>query len=494
MTLRIRVPSGVMFPVAKLNQQARKATPGHAAWPRHADKGASKSLAKTAPKTTHKSPPKVSKERQRARVKLAPLPIPPPRPSPLSLQSPPPLTLLRAQGATGIARLVLKAGKEKSLHRRHPWIYASAVARLEGSVASGDTLAVHAADGTFLAWAAYSPNSSIQARAWSYAEDQPPDAQMISDRIEQALKRRATLTQRTNAIRLVFGEADQLPGLVVDRYADQLVVQFFSSGVEFWRDTIVAALQKSTDCRLVYERSDAAAREREGLPSREGALVGAAPEMPIRIVEDGVHYAVDVITGHKTGFYIDQRDSRARVAALALGRRVLNCFCYTGGFTLAALANGAVSALSIDSSEPALQQARANQHLNGIADQHCEWRNANVFEALKSLAVEGRQFDLIVLDPPKFAPSAHHLDRAARAYKEINMKALKLLAPGGVLLTFSCSGAVSVDLFQKIVAGAVIDAEVDAQLIERLGAGVDHPMLMTHPEGEYLKGLLLARV
>lgn len=416
-------------------------------------------------------------------------------------------------------RLVLKAGKEKSLLRRHPWVFASAVARVQDEPAPGQTVAVYSAEGEFLAWAAFSPKSSILARAWSYQLEQFPDATMISARVAAAVAQRAPLCARTNAQRLIFGEADQLPGLVVDRYADQLVVQFLAVGVEHWRDTILAALVQATGCGNLYERSDAAAREREGLAVREGTISGATPSGPIEIVEDGVRYAVDVLAGHKTGFYIDQRDSRALVAALARGRSLLNCFCYTGGFTLAALRGGAVSALSIDSSEPALEQARANHALNESAlresaprepaspeepmraapasaapPRGCEWRCANVFEALNALGEAGRRFDLIVLDPPKFAPSAQHLDRAARAYKEINMKALKLLAPGGHLLTFSCSGGVSVDLFQKIVAGAVIDARVDTQLLARLHAGSDHPMLMTHPEGEYLKGLLLQRV
>lgn len=390
--------------------------------------------------------------------------------------------------------LVLRGGKERSLQRRHPWVYAGAVARLEGKPLSGQTVAVVGDDGAFLAWAAYSPGSAIVARAWTYDIAQVPDATLLASRVHAAVARRAPLVARTSAIRLVFGEADQLPGLVVDRYAGQLVVQFLASGVEYWRDTLVDALVAATGCEQVFERSDAAAREREGLASREGPIRGDAPSAPVQVVEDGIRYAVDVVGGHKTGFYVDQRDSRARVAALANGRRVLNCFCYTGGFTLAALAGGARSALSIDSSGPALDQARANQALNGLQSADCEWLDANVFDALKTLSAEGREFDLIVLDPPKFAPSAHHLDRAARAYKEINLKALRLLAPGGLLFTFSCSGAVSVDLWQKIVAGAVIDARVDMQFIERLQAGSDHPMLMTHPEGEYLKGLLLMRV
>ena len=392
------------------------------------------------------------------------------------------------------AALRLKPGKERSLARRHPWVYAGAVARVEGTPRSGETVRVLAADGRFLAWAAFSPASVTRARAWSFSETDRIDAGWIEARLAEAIARRATLVHGTDALRLVFGEADRLPGLVVDRYRDQLVVQFLAAGVEAWRDTIVDALPRLTGCGDVYERSDASARGREGLDAREGRLAGATPGAPVEIDEAGVRYAVDVIGGHKTGFYIDQRENRALVAAHARGRSVLNCFCYTGGFTLAALKAGAASAVSIDSSGPALEGARLNQRLNGIGESDCEWLEANVFDTLNRLGGEGRSFDLIVLDPPKFAPSAHHVDRAARAYKEINLKALRLLAPGGLLFTFSCSSAIGVDLFQKIVAGAVFDAGVEAQMIRRLQAGADHPMLMTHPEGEYLKGLMLLRV
>ena len=391
--------------------------------------------------------------------------------------------------------LVLKAGKERSLIRRHPWVYASAVAQVRGKPQSGDTVAIVSHEDRFLAWASYSASSSIRGRAWTYQIDQPVTAALVHARIAAAVARRAPLQARSNALRLVFGEADQLPGLIIDRYADQLVIQFLAAGAEHWRDQIIRAALAVTGCVNLYERSDAQVREREGLPIREGGLHGIVPAAPIHVIEDGVHYAVDVISGHKTGFYIDQRDNRARVARQAAGRRVLNCFCYTGGFTLAALAGGASAAVSIDSSEPALLQAKANQQLNptlrDLKLERSQWRMGNVFEQLKAMAAGNEKFDLIVLDPPKFAPSASHLDRAARAYKEINMKALKLLAPGGLLFTFSCSGVMSLDLFQKVVAGAIVDAQVDAQLIERLHAGVDHPVLMTHPEGEYLKGLLL---
>ena len=392
-----------------------------------------------------------------------------------------------------LATLELRAGKERSLLRRHPWIYAGAVARVIGHPSPGDRVRVVGADQRFLAWAAWSPASSIRARAWSFAEAEVPDDDWLRARIAASVARRAHLSARTEAVRLVFGEADGLPGLIVDRYRDQLVVQLMAAGVEARRDAIADALIAATGLTDLYERSDAASRQREGLASREGVMRGRAPDGPITVREDGVDYQVDVVRGHKTGFYIDQRDNRRTLAEQAAGKRVLNCFCYTGGFTLAALRAGAIEAWSIDSSAEALAVARAQQSLNRL-DSPAHWIQADVFDALKQFSAEGRRFDLIVLDPPKFAPSVQHLDRATRAYKQLSLAALRLLEPGGRLLTFSCSGAVSVDLFQKVVAGAVIDARVDAQMLARLAAGEDHPVLMTHPEGEYLKGLMLGRI
>lgn len=391
------------------------------------------------------------------------------------------------------ATIVLRPGKERSLIHRHPWVYPGSIARVEGRVDSGALVRVESSDRRFLAWGAYSPDSTLRARMWSFVESEYPDEAWLRARLDEAIRRRAPLAARTDAVRLVFGEADRLPGLIVDRYRDQLVVQFLAAGVEALREPIIAALPALTGCRDIYERSDAAARSREGLLPREGVVAGRQPDAAIEVCEDGVRYQVDVQHGHKTGFYIDQRDNRQILATLASGRTLLNCFCYTGGFTLAALKAGASEAWSIDSSGDALARARSQQHLNGLAAPS-HWIEGDVFDQMKAMLAEGRRFDLIVLDPPKFAPSSQHVERAARAYKQLNMHALRLLNPSGRLMTFSCSGAVSVDLFQKIVAGAAFDARVDVQMVRRLQAGEDHPVLITHPEGEYLKGLLLQRI
>lgn len=398
--------------------------------------------------------------------------------------------------------LWLKPGKERSLLRRHPWIYDTAVARVQGRPAAGATVAVRGHDGQWLAWAAYSPASTLRARCWSFVEGDAIDADWLGARVRQAVARRSHLAADSDAVRLVFGEADGLPGLIADRYADQLVVQFQAAGVEAHRDALLDALVAATGCGNVFDRSDRAGRQREGLPSASGVARGVEPPMRIAIREHGRRFWVDVRRGHKTGWYIDQRDNRHLATLLAArarssqGRSVaaLNCFCYTGGFSVALAAGGAASVLSIDSSLDALALAQENWQLNGLAEAAGQWQEANVFDALRALRAEGRGFDLIVLDPPKFAASHHHVDRAARAYKDINLSALRLLEAGGYLMTFSCSGAIGVELFQKIVAGAVADAGVEAQLLRRLAAGEDHPLRMSHPEGEYLKGLLLQRV
>jgi 23S rRNA (cytosine1962-C5)-methyltransferase len=396
--------------------------------------------------------------------------------------------------------LRLKPGKEKSLLRRHPWVFESAIAR--GGADPGETVRVESHDAQFLAWAAFSPSSQIRARAWSFVETQRIDAAYLASLCVRAVGARRYFDLQSDGTRLVHGEADGLPGLIVDRYGDTLVAQFGSAGVERWKDVLADALLAATGLSKLYERSDASGREREGLKPVTGWLRGeGATEQVIR--EHDWALSLDVATGHKTGFYLDQRDSRQRFAEIARHRRfrrVLNCFCYTGGFTVAALAGlkaaGAIDGAeltSIDSSLPALERARANLALNGFEGANAQFLDADVNASLRRFIEEGCRFDAIVLDPPKFAPTVAHAERAARAYKDVNRLALKLLEPGGVLLTFSCSGGISADLFHKIVASAGLDAGVDGYISERLGAAPDHPMTIEFPEGEYLKGLMVVR-
>jgi len=391
----------------------------------------------------------------------------------------------------------VRAGKERSLLRRHPWVFEGSIAG--GRADSGETVRVEAADGRFLAWAAYSPQSSIRLRAWSFDEHERIDAAFFARRIERAVAMRARLAVASDAVRLVHGEADGLPGLVVDRYCDTLVAQFLAAGVERWKGAIADALLSHTGAARLYERSDTAARGREGLPAATGWLRGggdAPSSTELEIDEHGWRFAVDVASSHKTGFYLDQRDNRRLFAELVRHfgvERVLNCHCYTGGFSIAALAGGARHVLAVDSSAPALARAEANVRLNGMDAARHEVACDDVNDRLRSLLHEKRTFDAIVLDPPKLAPTVAHAERAARAYKDINRLALMLLAPGGLLVTFSCSGGIDAGLFHKIVAGAGIDADVDGFFHARLAAAPDHPMTIEFPEGEYLKGLVIVR-
>jgi 23S rRNA (cytosine1962-C5)-methyltransferase len=365
--------------------------------------------------------------------------------------------------------LFLNAGREKSLQHHHPWVFSGAVERVKGEPQPGDTIIVRSASGGFLAQAAYSATSQIRARVW-----------------------RQTLGADTDSLRLVHSESDGLPGLIVDRYADTLVVQFLSAGVEHWRDTLIALLLELTGCANLFERSDAEVRELEGLLPRKGILHGTLPT-PLIIHEHGLKYHVDVEHGQKTGFYLDQRDNRKRIGELAADKDMLNCFCYSGGFSLSALAGGARSVLSVDSSAEALQLAQENLRLNALPEDRAQWLEADVFKTLRNLRDQGKSFDLIVLDPPKFAPTAQHATKASRAYKDINLWALRLLRPGGLLATFSCSGGIGPELFQKIIGGAALDAHVDAHVVGHFSASADHPVSLHFPEGEYLKGLLIRR-
>jgi 23S rRNA (cytosine1962-C5)-methyltransferase len=391
----------------------------------------------------------------------------------------------------------LRAGKERSLQRRHPWVFQGSIDK--GKADFGETVRVEAHDGAFLAWGAYSPESQIRVRAWSFEAGERIDAAFFERRLAAALALRTRLAVPSDGVRLVHGEADGLPGLVVDRYGDILSAQFLAAGVERWKAVIADALLQLTGCTRLYERSDASVRALEGLPSVRAWLRGGSDDPAAAratIHESGWKLTVDVAEGHKTGYYLDQRDNRARFAELVRHygcKSVLNCFSYTGGFSVAALAGGATRVVSVDSSAAALARAQAHVELNGFDAARHETRDADVNAFLRERLAAGDAVDAIVLDPPKFAPTAAHADRASRAYKDINRLALKLLKPGGLLLTFSCSGGISADLFHKIVAGAAMDAQVDGTLLEKLEGAPDHPTTLMFPEGEYLKGLAILK-
>jgi len=389
----------------------------------------------------------------------------------------------------------LKRGRERSLRRRHPWIFSGAIERVAGKPKSGDTLDVRDASGNTVARAAYSPASQIRARVWTFDAAQEVDAAFFRARMMQALALREGLpaAKHGNALRLVHAESDGLPGLVVDRYADVLVAQFLAAGVERWREPILDALAELTGCEAIYERSDAETRKLEGLEPRSGFVRGNRAAARCPIIEYGLNFRVDVEQGQKTGFFLDQRENRQRVRALAAGREVLDGFSYTGGFAISALAGGAKRILAVESSAPSLEVARENLAANALDGSKVEFVHADAFAHLRTLRDRGAQFDLVVLDPPKFAPTAAQAKNAARAYKDINLLAFKLLRPGGLLATFSCSGGVDAALFQSIVAGAAVDAGAAAKILERFSAAADHPVALEFPEGEYLKGLLILK-
>ena len=397
------------------------------------------------------------------------------------------IRFFRAFLAANLNKLILNAGREKSLKRRHPWVFSGAVAKVQGKPVPGETVGVWSATGEFLAVAAYSPQSQIVARVWDW-QDRAIDGAFFKERIALAVEQRRALMAETEAMRLIHGESDGLPGVVADRYGDTVVLQLSSAGADHWRDAIADALLAESGATRIWERSDADVRQLEGLPPVTAALRGARAPTRIAIDEAGLQFELDLEQGHKTGFYLDQRDNRQQLRALAAGRDVLDAFCYSGGFALNALSGGAKSVTAVDSSADALALARGNTERNQLAQP--EWIEGDVFLLLRKFRDQARSFDLIVLDPPKFAPTAAHAEKAARAYKDINLLAFKLLRPGGLLMTFSCSGGISPELFQKIVAGSALDADVDAQIVSRLGAASDHPVALNFPEGDYLKGLV----
>lgn len=389
--------------------------------------------------------------------------------------------------------LKLKPKREKSLLNRHPWIFSGAVAGVDGPAAGGQSVDVLAADGRWLARAAFSPHSQIRARVWTFAPDEKVDAAFFERRLTAAIAHREPILHAgdTTACRLVCAESDGLPGLIVDRYDRWLVCQFLAAGSDRWKETIVAALaQAMPACAGIFERSDADVRRKEGLTPVTGPLWGEPPPDRIEIRENGRRYLVDVRHGHKTGFYLDQRDNRALLTAFARQRRVLNCFAYTGGFAVAALAAGARRVVNVDTSAPSLALAGENIRLNGFDTERVEAITDDVFTRLRTFQASRTRFDLIVLDPPKFVKSKADLKRGARGYKDINRLAFELLEPGGILFTFSCSGLMQRDLFQKIVADAAIDASRSAVILHMLGQAADHPTALAFPEGSYLNGLV----
>ena len=391
-----------------------------------------------------------------------------------------------------MARIILQPGREKSLFRRHPWIFAGSVDQLDGRARPGDTVDIVASNGRELGRGAYSPSSQIRVRVWSFDPTETIDDVFFKRRVAQAFQRRMALPglAHQQGRRVLHGESDGLPGVIADQYGDTIVLQVTSAGADKWVEAIARALINATGAVRVYERSDSEVRKLEGLEPRTGWLIGEPSEAPLTIEEYGVTLGVDIVGGHKTGFYLDQRENRRLTRDLAQGRRVLNCFCYTGGFSLQALAGGAREVISIDSSGPALAAAQNNMLLNPQLDaSRAHWAEANVFDALREYKAAGERFDLIILDPPKFAPSAAHADRAARAYKDINLLGFRLLNPGGILMTYSCSGGIGQELFQQIVASAASDSGVTAAITHRLSAAADHPIGLAFPEGEYLKGL-----
>lgn len=392
-------------------------------------------------------------------------------------------------------RLFLAEGKEKSAQRFHPWIFSGAVARVDGEPLAGDTVEVLSAHGEFLGLAAYSPASQIRARFWSFKDRAPIDREFFSKLIDRAIANRQSrgfdVHDAKSAFRLIHAENDGFPGCIVDKYADVLSVEILSAGAEKFRHTLYELLAEKLSPKGILERSDSEVRAKEGLPLRKEVVFGNVPKTPVEMTENGILFEIDVWNGHKTGYYLDQRDARFEVGKFARGKRVLNCFSYTGGFGLFALQNGAESVTEVDVSKDALDIAKNLIAKNGFDLSKAELIEADVFAYLRKCRDSRKTFDLIVLDPPKFVENKSHLAKGSRGYKDINLLALKLLSPQGILATFSCSGLMEMNLFQKIVADAALDAGRNVQIIKRFGQPADHPVKTAFPEGQYLKGLLL---
>jgi 23S rRNA (cytosine1962-C5)-methyltransferase len=397
-----------------------------------------------------------------------------------------------------IPPLSLKPGREKSILRRHPWIFSGAIEQVDPKLQPGDTVAVYTSKQELVGYGAISPSSQIRCRLWVFAPDK--DQYLTESKLMTTIIQRIEYSflvrkgdknlNNSNAYRLIHAESDRLPGLIADVYDNVVVLQFLSSGVDRYREQISNLIVKVTNAGIVYERSDAEVRVLEGLSKKKGMLYGDPFSEQLVITENGLQFYVDYVKGHKTGFYLDQRENRNKVRLYSKDKEVLDCFAYSGGFSLNALAGGAKHVTSVDISEEALNLLNENVKLNGFSGSSILTQQMDVFKQLRRYRDQGKKFDLIILDPPKFAPTRKQAQQAARGYKDINLIALKLLRPGGILFTFSCSGGVDQALFQKIIAGAALDADVNLQIIDRLTQASDHPILSSFPEGEYLKGLI----
>lgn len=388
------------------------------------------------------------------------------------------------------ARLFLAKGREKSLLRRHPWVFSGAVTRVEGNAASGETIDVCDFQGKWLARAAFSPQSQIRARVWTFDQQEAVDRDFFINRLQTAQQWRTWLAERDDltGYRLIAGESDGMPGITIDRFQNFIVLQLLSAGAEYQRANLLAALQHCYPECSIYDRSDVAVRKKEGLPLAQGLVLGDEPPALLPIREHGMQILVDIKEGHKTGFYLDQRDSRLAARRFSANAKVLNCFSYTGAFAVSALMGGCQHVISVDTSQAALDVARQNVELNQLDLSKAEFVRDDVFQLLRKYRDEGRKFDLIIMDPPKFVENKSQLAGACRGYKDINMLAMNLLNSGGVLLSFSCSGLMPIELFQKILADAAIDAGRDVQFIEQYRQAADHPVIASYPEGLYLKG------
>jgi len=392
-----------------------------------------------------------------------------------------------------MVEIKLKKGKEKAVLQRHPWVFSGALEKIKGTPANGDVVKVCSANNDFLAYGYFNDQSRVAVRLLEWDENHVIDEAWYEQKINTAIESRAHLLKNkdTNAYRLIFSEADFLPGLIVDKYADFLSVQILSTGIEKAKSIVIDILVKALQPKGIFDRSDATARTHEGITAENGLLWGEAPAAFIAVKENGITYHINIAEGQKSGFYCDQRDNRLLLAEYADGKNVLDCFSYSGGFSLNAFKKGAKKVTSVDSSALAIETLKQNIELNKFDSKNHTAIQADVNKQLRAFKEEGKKFDIVVLDPPKYAPSRSALDRAARAYKDLNRLGLLLLESGGLLATFSCSGAVDIETFKQIIAWAALDAGKEVQVIKQFSQPEDHPVRLSFPEGEYLKGLLV---